>query len=124
VLVVEDEPQLRGLMREALARAGYRVIESPNGHDALEIADLLPGGLELLVTDVVMPGMEGPDVMARLRALRPGLRVLYVSGYPGSGPLRDRALPPEASPLLKPFTMDAPARRGREVLDSAARVGP
>jgi two-component system cell cycle sensor histidine kinase/response regulator CckA len=124
VLVVEDEPQLRGLMREALARAGYRVIEAPNGNDAIEITGLLPGELDMLVTDFVMAGMDGTDLKARLKALRPNLSVLYVSGYPHSGMPRDRVLPPEASLLRKPFTMDELVRRVREVLDASPSALP
>jgi len=120
VLVVEDEPQVRGLMREALARAGYRVLEAPNGKDALEIAGWLPGGLDLLVTDIVMPGMDGTDLVNRLRATRPTLPVLYVTGYADTGEILDQVFQTEAPILHKPFMMDRLVRRVREVLDAAA----
>ncbi|HUK63920.1 MAG TPA: response regulator, partial [Dongiaceae bacterium] len=122
VLVVEDEPQVRGLIREALARAGYRVFEAPNGTDALEIAGWVPGGLDLLVTDIVLPGINGTELVARLRAARPDLRALYVTGYADSGELAGPLSGTQPTILHKPFTMDTLVRRVREVLDTVPNV--
>ena len=119
VLVVEDEPQIRSLMREALARAGYRAIEAPNAEDALEVLQSLPGPLHLLVTDVEMQGMNGVELAARVRESRPGVRVLYVTGYDDPGAARG----PAATLLRKPFTMEVLQQRVRAVLDAATDVG-
>ncbi len=124
VLVVEDEPQVRGLIREALARAGYRALEAPNGNDALELAAHLPGGLDVLVTDVVMPGIDGTELVSRMRATRPGLRVLYVTGYADSTVFGEHLSHTPAAILHKPFTMDALIRRVREVLDAGVPAEP
>ena len=105
-------------MRESLVRAGYRVLDAPNAADAIEMAEPLPGKLDLLVTDIAMPGMDGPQLAARLATMRPDLRVLYVTGYAESGPLEEHELAPSASLLHKPFTMEALVRRVREVLDA------
>jgi signal transduction histidine kinase/CheY-like chemotaxis protein len=123
VLIVEDEPQVRTLMREALVREGYRVLDAPNGPDGITLATLLPGGLDLLVTDVAMPGMDGTELSARLRRARPLLRVLYVTGYVDPGPLDEPGLEPGAAMLRKPFSMDTLVRRVRELLDAAMGAG-
>ena len=117
VLMVEDEPAVRGLVTEVLRRKGYRVLEAGDGQEALEMARRHAGPLHLLVADIVMPGMGGRDVARRLAAERPGLRVLLISGYGiepgdpyGGGPGLEAF-------LQKPFTPAALARRVREILD-------
>ena len=117
VMVVEDEPPLRGLMRDALAGVGYRVIEVPNGHDALELCEALPGGLDVLVSDILMAGIDGVELAARLRAQRPGVRVLFITGLGADAPGLPRELPADASVLRKPFTMEALLRRVRECFE-------
>src|SRR5262249_4597443 len=117
VLVAEDEVAVRSLMREALTRAGYRVLVAENGSDALEAATSYPGGLQLLITDVIMPGMSGFELAERLRNVRPGLRVLFISGSADAQPLPE-AIAPTATVLWKPFAMGVLVRRVRETLDS------
>jgi len=124
ILLVEDEPAVRGLVTEVLRRKGYRVIEASDGHEALDQARRHSGALHLLVADIVMPGMGGRDVARRLAVERPGLRVLLISGYGnepggpyGAGP------GPEAF-LQKPFTPAALAGRVREVLDAPEPPAP
>ena len=116
VLVVEDEAAVRSLMVDVLRRRGYRVLEAAEGTEALRLAAEHDGALDILVTDVVMPGMSGNDLARRLEAERPGLRVLYVSGYSDEdvGP-RVAGGPPQGF-LQKPFTPEILARRIREVL--------
>ncbi len=109
VLLVEDEEQVRTLMRTILRRRGYSVLEAQNGGEAILICDEFEGDIQLLVTDVVMPRVGGPELAKRLLRMRPAMKVLYVSGYTDRSFVRDGTITP-----------DAFARRVREVLDSAA----
>jgi len=119
ILLVEDDQLLRGVAVRILQRAGYRVHVACNGGEALAVAAGLTGPIHLLVTDVVMPGASGPQVAASLTERRPGLRVLYVSGYPPES-LGDRGTHPGGVDLLpKPFTPAALLERVRGALDRA-----
>ena len=120
IMLVEDQPEVRRLAARVLRGRGYNVLEAAGGEEALALAAAHRGRLHLLVTDVVMPGMKGPEVAARLIAARPGLPVLYVSGYADEvlGP-RDELLA-QGTLLLKPFSPDALAARVRELLDGSA----
>ncbi|MBX3472519.1 MAG: response regulator [Planctomycetes bacterium] len=117
VLVVEDEPLVRNLAVNGLSLHGYRVIAAPSPQEALRVAKEHPGAIDLLVTDVVMPGMSGRQLADEFRALRPGAPVVFMSGY------ADVALEPGARFLQKPFTPAALARVVREALDARARRG-
>ena len=119
LLLVEDEPSVRELAARVLKDRGYRVLEATNGHEALQVvAERPPNEVQLLVTDVVMPRMAGPDLAARLTTSRDDLRVLFISGYTDKAIVRDGVLV-EGTPFLqKPFTPDALARKVREVLDA------
>ena len=123
VLLVEDEPGVRAVAREALEDHGYRVIEAQHGVEALAVAGAHAGPIDLLVTDMVMPQMGGRELAQRLRALRPTLRVLFMSGYTDDVILRRGAS--EASPafLQKPFAVGAFARKVRETLDAPPEAG-
>jgi signal transduction histidine kinase/ActR/RegA family two-component response regulator len=118
VLVVEDEPLVRSLAVRALRDQGYRVLQAEDGQAALEAARSHDGEIHLLVTDVVMPGMNGKELADRLSAERPGLRVLYVSGYTDHAVVRHGVLEEGIAFLSKPFDMSNLARTVREVLDS------
>ncbi|MGH9218464.1 MAG: ATP-binding protein, partial [Vicinamibacterales bacterium] len=115
VLVVEDEEAVRQFAVESLQRHGYHVLSASSGEEALKVAGGYGGTIHLLLTDVVMPGMKGPELAGRLRALRPGLRVLLMSGYAAdvvtSGDLRDAAL------MAKPFSPAALSQTVRNALD-------
>ena len=117
VLLVEDEPLVRQFTRRALTRAGYRVIEAANGGEALLIAESHEGPIDLLLTDVVMPRMSGPALAERLQRLRPGLRTLFMSGYSQAALGDGKPLPVGIDLVEKPITLDALARKVREVLD-------
>jgi CheY-like chemotaxis protein len=120
VLVVEDHPSVRALAMNVLRKAGYAVRAAGNGPEALRMVEREPGAIDLLVTDVVMPHMSGKEVAERLARERPGMRVLYVSGYPrGTGDHRV-ALQPGDEFLPKPFTGPQLLGKVREVLDRAA----
>jgi two-component system cell cycle sensor histidine kinase/response regulator CckA len=118
ILVVEDEEAVRSLSRHILEGSGYRVLEARNGREALHVAEKLTGRLHLLLTDVVMPEMGGAELARRLSAFRPGLKVLYLSGYADDAVIRHGALDREVSYLQKPFTTESLIRRVREVLDA------
>ena len=106
VLLVEDEPTVRSVTRRILESAGHRVVTSASAERALEIADERAEPIDLLVTDVVMPGIDGASLAERLRADRPSLKVLLISGY-GRDHVVPRGLPGSVGFLAKPFTRDA-----------------
>jgi two-component system cell cycle sensor histidine kinase/response regulator CckA len=118
ILLVEDEVTVRQLLSGMLERRGYRVLIAGSGEQAVEVAAQHRGPLHLMVTDVVMPGMGGPELAARLGSLHPELRVLYISGYADDAVLRRGVREGLASFLQKPFTLDALARKIRDVLDA------
>jgi CheY-like chemotaxis protein len=125
VLLCEDEDALRALARRVLERHGYTVLEARHGVEALAVAAAHAGEVAIVVTDVVMPAMGGRELVERLVAARPGVRVLYMSGYSGGDILR-RGLADEGTEFLqKPFAPDDLTRKVREVLatPSAARRG-
>jgi len=120
VLLVEDEGSLRSLVHRALAsRGGYRVIEASCGEEALKVCRNHHAPIDLVLTDVVMPGLKGPDLVARLRPLLPGARVLYMSGYADNALEYFQHQNPDAPLLSKPFTTEGLLHAVREVLRMA-----
>jgi CheY-like chemotaxis protein len=116
LLLVEDEPAVLDLARRMLSARGYRVLAASSGEAALEIARAEPR-IDLVVTDVVMPGMGGPELARRLRELRPGLGVLFASGYPEDAIAHRGVVDPGVNLLQKPYTSAALAQRVRDLLD-------
>lgn len=116
VLLVEDEESLRKLTRTTLTELGHSVLEASDAFKALEIAGKTRGGIDLLLTDVVMPGMSGRALADQLTALRPGMRVLYMSGYTDGAVARHGVLESGISILRKPFTRAELTERVEEVL--------
>ena len=119
ILLVEDEEAVRNLLHEVLTGSGYRVLVAASGAEALKISRAHPGVLDLLLTDVVMPGMGGREVATALGAERPGLRVLFASGYTAEAIARHGVLEAGMDLIHKPFTPDALLQRVRERLDRA-----
>ena len=117
VLLAEDEPPVRAIARQALERQGYTVLEAPTAEKALDIAAQYSGAIHLLLTDVIMPGMNGRELATRLSHVRPGTRVIFMSGYTDDAVMRHGVLEPGSTYVQKPFTPDAIARKVREVLD-------
>jgi PAS domain S-box-containing protein len=117
ILVVEDEPAVRSVARQVLARQGYTVLEAPDGQTALTM--IAAGGprVDLVLTDVVMPGMSGRALADQLARRCPGLRVLFMSGYTDDAIVRHGMLEPGLAYLQKPFRPDALAQKVREVLN-------
>jgi PAS domain S-box-containing protein len=120
VLVVDDDAPLRRTMRRVLESRGYRVLEAESGAAALELAAGCGEPIHLLLTDVVMPRMSGPELATRMREQRPTTPVLYVSGYPDDTITHYGVLAPGATLVEKPFSVDLLARKVREALDNAA----
>ncbi len=120
VLLVEDEDAVRALAREVLRRHGYAVLEARHGVDALTVVEAHADTIDLMVTDVVMPHMSGRDLAERLGAVRPAMKVLFMSGYTDHAAVH-RDLTPGTAFLQKPFTPDLLARTVRQVLDAPAR---
>jgi two-component system, cell cycle sensor histidine kinase and response regulator CckA len=118
VLLVEDEESVRQLVRETLESKGYKVIEADNGEAALRIVSTHSGKIDMLITDVVMPGMSGRELSARLCASRPQTKVLYLSGYTEDAIGHDGVVDPHPHTafLQKPFTLQVLSRKVREVL--------
>jgi len=117
VLLVEDEEGVRRLTQSLLERLGYRVLAAPGGAEALEAAAGHRGEIDVLVTDVVMPQMSGPQVAEALEPLHPGIKVLYLSGYADDAVVRHGVLGAGKAFLQKPFTAAALAEKVRQVLD-------
>jgi DNA-binding NtrC family response regulator len=121
VLLVEDDDVVRELSHRVLEMNGYRVIEASRASEALELLTAHRGDIHLLVTDVVMPFMSGGALAERAVALRPTMRVLFISGYTDDTIVHHGVLDRRHGFLQKPFTPNALARKVREVLDEARR---
>jgi nitrogen-specific signal transduction histidine kinase/CheY-like chemotaxis protein len=122
VLLVEDEEALRSMIRETLEDGGYRVLEAATPQQALAIAGSHEGNIHMTLTDVVMPGMSGPDLVKRLALLRPGAAVVYMSGYTDDAIGQHGLLDASTHFLQKPFTSQQLLIKCREVLGSEDRV--
>jgi signal transduction histidine kinase/CheY-like chemotaxis protein len=116
ILLVEDEDQVRNLARAILQRQGYRVLEAESATAAEQILREHPERIDLLLTDVVMPRTSGIELAERIRAARPGIKVLFMSGYTDSGIIQQGALSADAPYIQKPFTSAALRERVREAL--------
>jgi PAS domain S-box-containing protein len=118
ILVVEDNAMVRSLASDLLGRLGYRVLVAEGGEIGLEIANEFAGDIHLLLTDVVMPGMNGKEVATRATARRPGLKVLYMSGYASDAVVHGGVVEDGVEFLQKPLTLEALSRKVRTILDA------
>jgi PAS domain S-box-containing protein len=116
VLLTEDEDDVRELIQDMLASHGYEVLAARDPADAIKRASAFKGKIDLLLTDVVMPGGNGRDLARRLTAVRPGTKVLYISGYPEHGAQPGSVLEPGAPFLAKPFTREVLLQKIRDLL--------
>ena len=117
ILLVEDEPAVRNVAIRVLMNQGYLVLAASNGEEALALAERVGGAIDLVLTDVVMPDLAGPELVARLVERWPGMRALYMSGYAEGDKSRHRLRDPKTSLLQKPFSADNLVHMVREVLD-------
>ena len=123
ILVLEDEARVRKLVCEVLAARGYHVLEAVRGQEAIRLAKEHRGRIHLLLADVVMPEMSGPQALEQIRARHPNMKVLFMSGYTDEAMMHHRILDSGAPFLQKPFLPEALARKVREVLASQASAG-
>jgi two-component system cell cycle sensor histidine kinase/response regulator CckA len=117
ILLVDDADMVRRLAKDILSGAGYRVLEAGDADEALQMAGAAPIKIDLLVTDVVMPGRNGVELAECLRSTRVGMPVLYISGYTDNSVVREGLLSQEAAFLQKPFTPEDLLRKVRQVLE-------
>lgn len=126
ILLVEDDRRVRQLIGEMLRRRGYQVVEAGSGREAVNLVEQDPLALDLLVADVVMPRMSGRVLAGIVSSLRPGIKVLYISGYPEAQLRQHGVSPLEANLLQKPFTQEELIRKVEELLrdePNALRAG-
>jgi PAS domain S-box-containing protein len=123
ILLVEDEDAVRAVSRFALQTFGYNVLEANRPTEAIRLCEQHQGPIALLVTDIVMPGMGGRALTERISELRPGIKVLYVSGYTDDAVVRHGVLQADVAFLQKPFTPTSLANKVRQVLDQTLPVG-
>jgi two-component system cell cycle sensor histidine kinase/response regulator CckA len=120
ILLVEDDAQVRDLARQVLEGQGYKVLEVENGQEALQLADHYADPIHLLLTDVVMPGMDGRALAEQLLQTRPNLKTIFISGYADETIAHHGILEPGIALLQKPFSPVDLARKVREILDAPA----
>jgi PAS domain S-box-containing protein len=124
VLLVEDEESVRELVRLTLTSRGYKVMEAENGDCGLRLAESFKDHIDILITDVVMPGIGGRELAKRLIELRPDISVLYLSGYTEDAVVTQGTLGPNIAFLQKPFTLHNLAKKVREVIRSRSASAP
>ena len=118
VLVVEDQDEVRGLATKVLKDYGYHVLEAADGAKALALVEGYPGMIDLLLTDVVLPGMNGRELAECLKKMLPAVKVLYTSGYSQNLIANRGVLPGDVAYIAKPYTPEGLATKVREVLVS------
>lgn len=118
ILLVDDQEDVRRVVRRVLEARGYHVLEAATGHDALRLTVNFPAPIHLLVTDVVMPGMSGREVSLLLAPAHPAMKTLYLSGHTDESVVHHGLIGPGSAFLQKPFTTESLARKVREVLDA------
>ena len=124
ILLVEDEEAVRRLIRQVLESCGYSVLEASCGAQALDIYERFEGMIHLMVTDIVMPSMSGPELAQHVGVLSPDTRILFTSGYAEGAVARPKMMMSADMFLAKPFTSDSLARKVREVLDGSDQILP
>lgn len=125
ILIVEDQPGLSALAEEVLSSQGYSVLTAQDGAEALRVAEAFPGQIQLLLTDLALPEISGTEMAARLSALRPEMKVLFMSGHARGAPTGSGSLDPDANFIAKPWTPHGLCEKIRAILvaqPSALRI--
>jgi two-component system cell cycle sensor histidine kinase/response regulator CckA len=117
ILVLEDENALRTLIRQVLCQAGHTVLDTGDPDEAVELCERHPGNIALFITDMVLPKLSGPQVAERVSELRPGVKIIYTSGYPGKAGIPNGLRQDGTAFFEKPFTPDTLVRKVRSMLD-------
>ena len=120
LLIVENEAAIRHLLQMALQKNGYRVLTAESGREALDLINAHSGPIHLLITDVMMPDIDGPELVRRLSTLRPDTRTLFMSGYMDDALGEQGVLPSNVNFIQKPFSPRTIAQRVREILDGSS----
>ena len=118
ILVVEDEPVVLEMVKSILQGNGYTVLAAPNGKEALQVGESHTGSIDLVLTDIIMPGMSGGEFIQRLMPVHPGIRVLYMSGYTKYAVVDHGVLESVNSFIWKPFSPADLLLKVRETLDN------
>jgi CheY-like chemotaxis protein len=121
ILLVEDDDSVRRFARRALSGSGYEVLDVRGADEAIAVFESRMGGIDLVLTDIVMPRLRGPELVKRLSALRPGIKVIFMSGYTDQEVFEREILGPQKAYLQKPLTPKSLTEKVREVLDLPAR---
>ena len=120
LLIVENEPAIRNLLQMALRKNGYTVLAAESAREALEIVRVHTGTIDLLITDVVMPDMNGPELVRELATIRPETRTLFMSGYLDDALGNHGVVPSHANFIQKPFSPRVIAQKVRDILDGSS----
>lgn len=119
LLIVENEAAIRHLLQMALRKNGYTVLAAESGREALELVRVHVGSIDLLITDVMMPDMDGPELVRQLAGIRPETRTLFMSGYLDDALGEHGILPSNVNFIQKPFSPRVIAQKVRDILDGA-----
>jgi two-component system cell cycle sensor histidine kinase/response regulator CckA len=122
ILVVDDEAEIRKLVGAMVSQAGYTILTADSGEHALVLYKNNKGPIDLLITDVIAPGMSGPMLADKLTEIQPDLKVLYISGYDNTHVVQKYVVEKGHALLSKPFTVEEMKAKVREMLSSAAVV--
>ena len=120
LLIVENEAAIRNLLQMALRKNGYTVLAAESGREALDLVRDHSGPIHLLITDVMMPDIDGPELVRRLSSIRPDTRTLFMSGYMDDALGDQGVLPANVNFIQKPFSPRAFAQKVREILDDTS----
>ena len=120
LLIVENEAAIRNLLQMALRKNGYTVLAAESGREALHLVSAHSGPIHLLITDVMMPDIDGPELVRRLSAIRPETRTLFMSGYMDDALGEQGVLPSSVNFIQKPFSPSTIAQKVRDILDGTS----
>ena len=121
IMVIDDETHIVNMVKQILAEQGYHIISATNPREALILSDQYAKPIDMLLTDIIMPELNGPDLVRMMRQKRPTLKVLYMSGYANNAATQIGVLKPNTAFLQKPFTSEILTHNIRKVLDAPGK---